>query len=96
MSEQQYEGSYGRLRIVVTIVHGGSDDGGEEADVDEVKEVVDELKQRMDKIVTELCEVRVQVHKLQITTICVGVCFGCVTIAICGVAIGSAMSRFNW
>ncbi|CAN6290053.1 unnamed protein product [Urochloa humidicola] len=95
MSEEQYEGSYGRLKTAAVLPDCFSGDGGDGA-VDQAVDMsqeLDELKQRVDSTVHELCELRVQVHKLKMTTICVGVGFGCFTTAICGVAIGLAMSR---
>ena len=96
LSEEQYEGSYGRVNTAAAMHDGASGDGRGAVDLDELKQDLDELKQRVNSIVTELCEVRVQVHKLKITTICVGVGFGCVTTTICGVAIGFGMSRMWW
>jgi hypothetical protein len=84
MLEEQYEGSYRNLKKLPDCGSGDGGEGGRE---------LEELKQRVDSIVHELGEQRAQVHKLKTTIIFVGVCFGCVTTAICGVAIGVAMSR---
>ena len=52
----------------------------------DIKEEVDELKQIVDSVVTELCELRVQVHKLKMQNVVVA--------AVCvGVAIGFVMSK---
>ena len=91
LSEEQYQGSYGRVKTAAAMPDCGSGDAGDGGD--ELKQELDELKVRVDSVVTELCEVRVQVQKLKIIAICVGVGFGCVTTAICGVAIGLVMSR---
>jgi hypothetical protein len=80
MAEAQYVEAYSRLKTEVAMpecAYGDAGDGGVKQDVD-VKVDLDEVKQRVDNIVTELCELRVQVHKLKMTTMCVGVAFGCV------------------
>ena len=64
---------------------GDADDVAVEQGLD-MKEDVDELKQIVDSVVTELCELRVQVHKLKMQIVVVA--------AVCvGVAIGFVMSK---
>jgi len=85
MSEPQYE-AYARSKKVATPLScGDADDVAVEQGLD-MKEEVDELKQILDSVVTELCELRVQVHKLKMQIVVVA--------AVCvGVAIGFVMSK---
>jgi tetrahydromethanopterin S-methyltransferase subunit G len=91
LSEEQYEGTYGRVNTPAVMPDYCS--GDEVDDLDELKQAMDEVKVRVDSVVTELCQLKVQVQKMKMTAICVVVGCGCVTTAICGVAIGLVTSK---
>jgi hypothetical protein len=95
LSEDQYAGTYGRGNRGGVMPDCCSADGvdGAAVDLDELKQEVEEVKVRVDSVANELCEVRVHVQKLKMTAIRVALGCGCVTMAICGVAIGLVMSR---
>jgi len=64
------------------MIIGTSSCGGSTECIVEEKEQLAELKHRLDNVVTDLCELRVQVQKLKmdyfvIVAVCVGVALGC-------------------
>ena len=64
------------------MITGPSSCGGSTECIVEEKEQLAELKHRLDNVVTDLCELRVQVQKLKmdyfvIVAVCVGVALGC-------------------
>ena len=81
LSKAQYEG-YVRRQAQHKMITGPSSCGGSTECIVEEKEQLAELKHRLDNVVTDLCELRVQVQKLKmdyfvIVAVCVGVALGC-------------------
>jgi hypothetical protein len=68
LSEEQYEGTYGRVNTPTVMRDCCS--GDEVDDLDELKQAMDEEKVRVDSVVTELCQLKVQVQKMKMTAIC--------------------------
>ena len=81
MSKAQYEG-YVRRQAQHKMIIGPSSCGGSTECIVDEKEQLAELKHRLDNVVTDICELKVQVQKLKMdyfvkVAVCVGVALGC-------------------
>ena len=86
MSMAQCEG-YVRREAHDKMITGPSSCGGSTECIVDEKEQLAELKHRLDNVVTDICELKVQVQKLKmdyfgthyfvIVAVCVGVALGC-------------------